>query len=75
MLGGSEILSPIESGVNRRFCSVLNVGGIRNSESLKIEVNSQFYSVLSYGGIRNSESFYNAFTLNYKRYQDQILYL
>ena len=69
MLGGSEILSPIESGVNSRFFSVLNVGGIRNSESLRIGVNSEFRSVLSNGGIRNSESFYNAFTLNYKRYQ------
>ena len=75
MLEGSEILSPLEFGVNSRFCSVLNVGGIRNSESLRIGVNRQFYSVLSDGGIRNSESFYNAFTLNYKRYQDQILYL
>ena len=76
MLGGSEILSPLESGVNSRFYSVLNVGGIRNSESLRIGVNSQFYSIqLNDEGIRNSESFYNAFTLNYKCYQDQILYL
>ena len=60
MLGGSEILSPLESGVNSRFCSVLNVGkgggGGRNSESLRIGVNSEFYSVLNVGGIRNSES-------------------
>ena len=62
MLGGSEI-------------SVLCDGGIRNSKTLRIGVNSQFYSVLSDGGIRNSESFYNASTLNYNRYQDQILYL
>ena len=26
MLGGLEILSPLESGVNSRFCSALNVG-------------------------------------------------
>ena len=50
MLGGSEILSLLESGVNSRFCSVLNEGGIRNSESLRIGVNSQFYSVLDDGG-------------------------
>ena len=55
MLGGSEILSPLESGVNSQFYSVLNDGGIRNSESLRIGVNSQFYSVLNDGGIRNSE--------------------
>ena len=56
MLGGSEILSPLESGVNSRFCSVLNVGkgeGGRNSESLRIGVNSEVYSVLNVGGIRN----------------------
>ena len=56
MLGGSEILSPLESNVNSRFCSVLNDGGIRNSESLKIGENGRFRSVLNVGGIRNSES-------------------
>ena len=35
-MGGSGILSPLEFGVNSRFYSVLNDGGIRNSESLRI---------------------------------------
>ena len=56
-MGESEILSPLESGVNSWFYSVLSIGGIRHSESLRIGVNSQFYSVLSDGVIRNSESF------------------
>ena len=49
-------MSPLESGVNSRFCSVFNDGGIRNSASLRIGINSQFYSILNEGGIRNSES-------------------
>ena len=48
--GGSEILRPLEFDVNSRLCSVLNVGGIRNSESLRIGENSRFCSVLSDGG-------------------------
>ena len=38
VLGGSEILSPSESDFvqnSQNFCSVLNVGGIRNSEPLR----------------------------------------
>ena len=67
--GGSEILSTLEFDVNSRLCSVLNVGGIRNSGSLRIGGNSRFSSVLSdrwklpnlfclkSSGIRNSEPF------------------
>ena len=37
-------------GETGRFRLVLNVGGIRNSESLRIGVNSRFCSVLNDGG-------------------------
>ena len=73
--GGIRNSEHLRIGENSLFCSVLNVGGIRNSEPLRIGGNSRFRSVLNVGGIRNSESFYNAFTLNYKRRQDQILYV
>ena len=52
----SEILSPLEFGVNSRFCSALSDGEMRNSESFRIGENSRFCSVLCDGGIRNSES-------------------
>ena len=42
---GSEILSLLESGINSRFCSVLNDGGGGGSEilsPLKFGVNSRF---------------------------------
>ena len=55
MLGGSEILSPSESVEIADFVLFKMLGGIRNSELLRIGGNSRFRSVLSVGGIRNSE--------------------
>ena len=36
VMGESEILSPLEFGVNSRFSSVLSDRGARNSESFRI---------------------------------------
>ena len=51
-MGGSEFLSPLELGVNSRFCSVLSDGGSEFFSPLESGVNSRFCSGLSDGGIR-----------------------
>ena len=56
MLGGSESLSPLESGINTWFCSFVSVGASEILSPLESGVNSCFVQ-LSVGGIRNSESF------------------